>query len=913
MRAVVGPEGADLQGQGACGGVGACRTWRRRPAGSVFQAVDGGGADAEVAEDLCPVFEGADHKVVIVFAVNFGGHHHGVAGHDGGVVESAEQARATARQDGAVSAQHKGFARFGVFVQACGFDDVGHGFAGLVDEHVFIDDAARGGDKRGHAGHHEAVAVFKGQCRDAGLKVLQALRIGLSPHAAGKLGRVHFEGDSALAAHVFEAFNLPPHLFLLLFLQGFGLGGAFTGQVGSQRCTGGLQLAFEPANQLVEVFLLLLAHALAGEFGTIHIGLRREPTHASKELGQGFTREGLVKPRGCNFAFDAHQTRAALGGQLQVGAAHDGDHVTRLQGQVVGRVFLHDGFAQVERNEFRTQFVGVQAFDDGVVPVDLVDDAAHALLQVGTGFLAVLDFILSAEDLHQRVFTLVVTGGDEGFAVGNEVLHAHAGHPAVAQGLGHGALQCDGVGKGGADGQEGEDVTVLQRLGQALGGDFKIQHFSLGAARAGRDAFEERFLGAGEFGNTAAQGEHVLHGAAGLEFVDGAVVGGAGQGHAGACGGDHDDVAGLQGGVFGFVALGNEVIQIEGGDGFAAALELDGAHAAVHAGATAGKHGVDQGGQAAQVVGAGLARLADHINRDAAQLAQAGVDSDVGEDGGHAAAQGGFEVFDLHAVELDGADFGQADLAVAVECLAAAVVGAAPDLDAHLVTGAEHVFAGCGGGGVNGVGLGVVKQGAAKLGQKLAGAGLHKALELAGRLGFERLEVGRLGVLQFAEQAALGIFCAKVRGVAELGGADTRRDGAGCAQTQGGCATAPLCGLQSGRHFRGNLGHGPLCKQAHTRQKKGGECVSDGVQGDWGHRCVGVCVRQATAVSERLLASETRGMWMHRKRLTRYRASLRFYGQQMLIERFSLLIVILLIREMVGFYQFNQVKARLQL
>ena len=40
------------------------------------------------------------------------------------------------------------------------------------------------------------------------------------------------------------------------------------------------------------------------------------------------------------------------------------------------------------------------------------------------------------------------------------------------------------------------------------------------------------------------------------------MVCGAHQGHAGARGGNHDHIAWLQGGVFGFVALGNEFVKV---------------------------------------------------------------------------------------------------------------------------------------------------------------------------------------------------------------------------------------------------------------------------------------------------------------------------------------------------------------
>lgn len=108
----------------------------------------------------------------------------------------------------------------------------------------------------------------------------------------------------------------------------------------------------------------------------------------------------------------------------------------------------------------------------------------------------------------------------------------------------------------------------------------------------------------------------------------------------------------------------------------------------------------------------------------------------------------------MHAVQVEHADFGQADLAVAVKRLVAGVVHRAPDLDAHFVAGAEHVFGRRGGSGVGGVGQRVVKQLGTKVRQQLARAALHKALELAGGLW--------LGRAQGAEGVALCILCAEV-------------------------------------------------------------------------------------------------------------------------------------------------------
>ena len=196
--------------------------------GSVAQGLDGGGADAQVAEDLRPVAQAAHDEVVVAFAVHLGGHDQGVAGHDLGTFKAAEPAGAFAAEDRAVGAQHKGFAGFGVFGQAGGLDDVTHGATGFVDEHVFVVDAAGHGHKGGLCWHHDGVAVFQrhvGQLVQGGTQ-FGRLTGGALAGGTGFVG-VQLQSDTALAAQGFEFVDLGALLGLLLLCQRGGLGGAF--------------------------------------------------------------------------------------------------------------------------------------------------------------------------------------------------------------------------------------------------------------------------------------------------------------------------------------------------------------------------------------------------------------------------------------------------------------------------------------------------------------------------------------------------------------------------------------------------------------------------------------------------------------------------------------------------------------
>ena len=360
--------------------------------------------------------------------------------------------------------------------------------------------------------------------------------------------------------------------------------------------------------------------------------------------------------------------------------------------------------------------------------------------------------------LHQVVAALEEVGREQGGAVGDEVLDAHARREGVAHGLGDGALKRDRIAKGLNHGQQGDDIAITQGLGQALGVEGDVLHLAGRAGALRVDALKQCFLCAGQSGEPATQAQQVLQVGSWLEFVNGGVVGGTGQGHTGADRWDHDDVARLQRDVFGLVPVGNEVVQVERGDGLAVALELDGAHAAVDTGAATGKHGVDQGGQAREVVGAGLLGLAHHKHGDAAEFAQCGVDLNGVENRGDAFAQGLFEVFDAHTAQVDGADFGQVDLAAAVQGLAACKVNTAPDLDAHFVARAQDIFSRGRRCRVCSIGQGVFKQAAAKVGQQFACAFLHKALKLAGRLRLRGAKLHQGGALRVcgADVRALG-------------------------------------------------------------------------------------------------------------------------------------------------------------
>ena len=337
----------------------------------------------------------------------------------------------------------------------------------------------------------------------------------------------------------------------------------------------------------------------------------------------------------------------------------------------------------------------------------------------------------------------------------------------------------------------------------------------------------------GQRGYAAAQCQDVAHaGGAGFELVDGGLVKGAGHGHTGPHGRDHDNVTRHEGQVTRFVAARDEVVEVQGADGFAGAFELDVAHGAVGAGATAGKEGIDQGAEARQVVGARLLRLADHINLDAAQTPDGGVGLEVGENLAQMSAQGFVQITHRHARKGHHADFGDVDLAIAVNLEAGIEVYRAPNLQTHFIARAEQVVVRGGQGAVGGVSLGCVKQVAAIHGQQAAGGLLHKTLKLVGLgdarcracaccVGFALFGVGFGGFFCRGRVLLRGCLLQVVHTSGRGQGGGWRC--IGVARIGGGCGIAVICragrlGLQTRAHEQGE--RGKRCAQTRRLWKR---------------------------------------------------------------------------------------------
>ena len=86
--------------------------------------------------------------------------------------------------------------------------------------------------------------------------------------------------------------------------------------------------------------------------------------------------------------------------------------------------------------------------------------------------------------------------------------------------------------------------------------------------------------------------------------------------------------------------------------------------------------------------------MTHHKYRQAAQLPQSGRHLEVVEIAGNLCAHHGIQFTGLDACEREGARFGNAHLAIAVDHQAQVGVDAAPHAQLHLVTRAQHIVAG---------------------------------------------------------------------------------------------------------------------------------------------------------------------------------------------------------------------------
>ena len=127
-----------------------------------------------------------------------------------------------------------------------------------------------------------------------------------------------------------------------------------------------------------------------------------------------------------------------------------------------------------------------------------------------------------------------------------------------------------------------------------------------------------------------------------------------------------DHVAGQELAVRAGVAVQQQVVQIERGDQPAGALERDPSERPDLLHATAHEQRVRHGGQTAHRIRPRLLRLAEHEHADGPQLAHRDADAGAHELLADALLDFRARVFEGHAADVDGAELGEIDAAVAL-------------------------------------------------------------------------------------------------------------------------------------------------------------------------------------------------------------------------------------------------------
>ena len=125
----------------------------------------------------------------------------------------------------------------------------------------------------------------------------------------------------------------------------------------------------------------------------------------------------------------------------------------------------------------------------------------------------------------------------------------------------------------------------------------------------------------------------------------------------------------------------------------ARAFDLYAAHRAFSRWATAGKEAADQGGQAAQVVGARAARLTHHINGNRAQLPKRDIKLKVFEVLANGRTNHALRIGGLDPRQGHGAHSRNVDKAIAIDGGAHLYFHRAPTPNQHLVPRTQGVIA----------------------------------------------------------------------------------------------------------------------------------------------------------------------------------------------------------------------------
>ena len=283
--------------------------------------------------------------------------------------------------------------------------------------------------------------------------------------------------------------------------------------------------------------------------------------------------------------------------------------------------------------------------------------------------------------------------GDQAFFVGNQVSDPHAGHVRHPLRLADAAAQGDSIDKLRHHAVDVKDIPLYKGTFEALRVQRKFFHRA-GLRLSGRDALQIRFTGVGYHRQATCQLQQLIQGfRCVFDFINRRLADLTRQCHIAQGGWNDDHVTIQQLGVGQFVALAQKVVQIKFGHQLARAFELNAAHGAFGRRAPAGKEAADQGGEAAEVVGARTACLTHHINGDGAQLAKRDIELKVFEVFANGRTDDALRIGGLDARQSHRPHPGNVDEAVAVDDGAHLNVHRTPAPYQHFIARAQGIVA----------------------------------------------------------------------------------------------------------------------------------------------------------------------------------------------------------------------------
>ncbi len=383
-----------------------------------------------------------------------------------------------------------------------------------------------------------------------------------------------------------------------------------------------------------------------GYLGSVQVGVGFQSSGNVDEVGQFHVRAefelawGVDRPRNLDDIF-LELVRLGI----------DGHHVERLEPDVFLLILLEEQPIQAEGHVFRMVIGGNHPFNGSV--------------------------------RKQCI-------GQQGLGIRNQVLYSHTPLPFIFPGSPHIALQDHPIGHHRIDGENLDDIPVLQidvvfpfylvqiqienDLVLLLGYSFHLDPLQIGRSGSPSGHFDP--LGESRFS---------------LQFVYGRVCDISGNSDDGTDGRDEDHVFGHEAGIIGFVPSNEKIVHIQLGDGLSLSLQLDIPQGS-RFGRTSGHHeGIDDGRQGGYRDGPRGSSISHEVYTDGAQRSEADVHLKVGVVLGELFLKDLFQLLEGETRHPQDPHLGKSDVPIPIDDHIPGPFHAPPDSHPHLVPRSDHI------------------------------------------------------------------------------------------------------------------------------------------------------------------------------------------------------------------------------